>query len=222
MRFQPVYHAVLDTETVRIKGSGYVIYDIAWVISTTSGKVVKEESFLINGGVQAFAQSPWGKKLEAYPAITPIQWADALKALLSDIETYDIADILAYNAGYDKRAIAHTCSYFGVSLPDLPRWDCIQYLGCQSYMNTYRYCDWCDDHMHVTEKGYVKTCAQSAYGYYTKNPDFSEAHRALDDCHIELDLWQRARRQGKKLQHGIYSACWRIPQAKHRAVTARV
>jgi hypothetical protein len=50
----------------------------------------------------------------------------------------------------------------------------------------------------VTEKGNVKTNAETVYAYLTRDANYTEAHHALMDCEIEADILFKARKYRKK------------------------
>jgi hypothetical protein len=51
-----------------------------------------------------------------------------------------------------------------------------------------------------TKKGNLKMTAESIYCFISNNPEFKEAHTAVQDCKIEYEIYKYLRKRGLKRQ----------------------
>lgn len=108
--------------------------------------------------------------------------------------------VCAYNAKFDYTVLNdnmqayYGCDFFeeGVEVVD------IMTMALATICDTNKYVRWCQLNNMVTEKGNVKTNAETVYAYLTRDSDFVEAHHALQDCEIEADILFKARKYRKK------------------------
>jgi len=62
----------------------------------------------------------------------------------------------------------------------------------------------------------VQTSAECAYKFITKNLDFCEEHKGLEDVRIEVAVMASCYRTHKKIVNNINSSCWRKVQTKRQ------
>jgi hypothetical protein len=68
----------------------------------------------------------------------------------------------------------------------------------------------------ISPAGNLKTSAEVAYRYITKNADFSEEHTGLEDVRIETEILRKVLKGRMKYDTAINAGCWRIPQRRRK------
>lgn len=119
--------------------------------------------------------------------------------------------IYAHNAAFDVRALNNTCrvlsggkvKYFfpyGTEICDTLKM-ARQVLG---NMPTYR--KFCEENGYMTKHKTPRPrfTAEVIYRFITKDPDFAEAHRGLEDVLIEQEIYRYIMRQHKKCDKVLY------------------
>ena len=127
----------------------------------------------------------------------------------------------ANNAKFDYSVLnANANMYYGYDFfnNDVEVVD-IMTMALATICDTNKFVRWCQLNNMTTEKGNIKTNAETVYAYLTRDADFIEAHHALQDCEIEADIYFKARKYRKK-QHKKFAnpvfACpeWKKVQAR--------
>lgn len=141
------------------------------------------------------------------------------KQVKEDMEKFDCHIVCAYNLGFDKRALNNDCRYitgsmvrwffpYGTEFVDI--WN----MACSSFLRSKWFIKWAIKNNYVSEKGNIKTSAEVAYRYITKNTEFAEAHTGLEDCKIEMEILKKVLTGRMKYDTEINAGCWRIPQKR--------
>jgi hypothetical protein len=143
------------------------------------------------------------------------------KQLLADMKKYNTKRICAYNMGFDKRALDNTIRYVSKSwgrwfFPFGCEFQCIWNFACNTILNTKGYVDFALKNGLVSEANNVQTSAECAYKFITKNLDFCEEHKGLEDVRIEVAVMASCYRTHKKIVNNINSSCWRKVQTKRQ------
>ena len=73
----------------------------------------------------------------------------------------------------------------------------------------------------ISDKDNILTSAECAYKYITKNIDFKEVHKGLEDVEIEVAILAECYKQHKKMNTSINPSCWRKVQKKRRELDLR-
>lgn len=188
---------IVDTETTSIEkpfayNIGYIIYD------TEEKAVLLREDFVaeqIWHNRELFTTAYYADKREGY-----ISAMKARKCRLEKLgyitqrlrrlcKEYEVQAVYAYNAPFDERVMNFNCEWFKIINPfdDIPFYDIRGYVH-QFMAFTPDYQAYCDKHKHYTENGNYSTNAENVYRYMTQNIEFVEAHTALADCEIELEI----------------------------------
>ena len=141
------------------------------------------------------------------------------RELHTDMKTYSVKWVGAYNMGFDKRALNNVMRYTTKSFcrwffPFGTKFFCIWHMACQTLMNSRNYIRFAKENGLESEKGNILTSAESCYRYLKNMIDFSESHTGLEDVKIEIEIMAKCFATHKKIDKSINSACWRIPQAK--------
>lgn len=212
---------VLDTETAptetfsdgRVHPETSRVYDLGWIISDGEN-ILAERSFIIaetffNHALMNSAY--YTSKLPQYYEGMGREWKvvsflEAWRAFKQDVRDYGVSDVWAFNARFDEMACNATIrdysngfqSFFipyGIRVRDI--WD---YAG-GSVCNTTKYVKWCMENEKLTASNNPSTSAETIYQYLTGAIDFVENHTALQDCHCELFILNKARKRKQKTRH---------------------
>lgn len=219
---------ITDTETANMVNcplpydSGYLIIDLdTWEILVERSYVIAE----IYLDKELMSSAYYAKKLPIYEQDLKSgkremkRLLTVRKQLKEDMKNYDCNIVCAYNLGFDKRAFNNDCRYitnsrvrwffpYGVEYVD------IWHMACSSFLRSKWFIKWALKNGFVSEKGNIKTSAEVAYRYITKNTEFTEDHTGLEDCKIEMEILKKVLTGRMKYETSINSACWRIPQRR--------
>lgn len=125
---------------------------------------------------------------------------DFLMQFIRDIENYGITEIWAYNVAFDKSAIEDRLLGFSISKLMGFEWYDIMKSAVHNLYLSPKYVKFCTENGFVTEKGNLKSSAESGYAYISDNENFIEEHTGLADCKVEYKLYLKARAKKKKIK----------------------
>ena len=221
-------YLVIDTETCNTIEQP-LPYDVGYAICDRYGNIVLEKSFVV---AETFLDMAEVMQSAYYAEKIPKYWEDIKngtrvvksiwnirRELHSDMKTYDVKWVGAYNMGFDKKALNNVMRYTTKSFcrwffPFGTKFFCIWHMACQTLMNSRNYIRFAKENGLESEKGNILTSAESCYRYLKNMVDFSESHTGLEDVKIEIEIMAKCFATHKKIDKSINSACWRIPQAK--------
>lgn len=210
-------------------------YDYSYVLVDWDKNIYEERAFVI---ADIFLDEKELMKSAYYAEKIPQYWADiksgkrklvtlatAQRIAREDFKKYGIKKVFAYNVGFDRRAlnndVKHTTDnkykYFfpyGTEFHDIWRPACDLLLARPSYVKMALTNNW------VSAKGNILTNAECCYRYITKDVNFIEEHKGLEDVLIELEILLYCKRQHKKMDTTPYTACWRAVQKKRAEMGA--
>lgn len=200
--------AVLDIETVT---DARLAFDIAWILYDSKGNELERRNFLVGEIVDTpFAKiliqrdSFMKNKSQFYMNNNSFDVAslDVISDYFNGLaETYNAQLVMcAYNAKFDYTVLNDNMqAYYGYDFfIDSVEVVDIMTMALATICNTNKFVRWCQLNNMVTDKGNVKTNAETVYAYLTRDTDFIEAHHALADCEIEADIYFKARKYRKK------------------------
>lgn len=221
-------YLVIDTETCNTIEQP-LPYDVGYAICDRYGNIVLEKSFVV---AETFLDMAEAMQSAYYAEKIPKYWEDIKngtrvvksiwnirRELHSDMKTYGVKWVGAYNMGFDKKALNNVMRYTTKSFcrwffPFGTKFFCIWHMACQTLMNSRNYIRFAKENGLESEKGNILTSAESCYRYLKNMVDFSESHTGLEDVKIEIEIMAKCFATHKKIDKSINSACWRIPQAK--------
>lgn len=190
---------VIDTETIGL--SKRFAYDIGYVVATWNGKsyeLVKKEHFIIKQvfrNKELFETAYYAEKRPKYVSLLKGKSAKqkylghAFRKIRSDMKKYNVTRVFAYNSPFDNSVFQFNSKYFKIENPIKSiQWYDIKRVAHEYIHNTRQYRDFVKEHDRDTEKGYIKTNAETTYASIKNNSDFKEEHMGLQDCLIELDI----------------------------------
>ena len=221
------YVLVLDTETTntltdangRLDTSCVLMYDCGWSVVDTKGNVYEERSY-VNSDIfvherELMQSAYYAKKIPQYVADLRsgkrkmATTYEIRKAMLADLETYRIKEVVAHNASFDYNGLNTiqrwtTKSKYRYWFPyGIVVWDTMKMARDVIHkMPPYR--KFCEEHGLLTKNGRLSTTAENLYRFIIKDPAFKESHTGLEDVQIEREIMFYCFRQHKKMRKGLW------------------
>lgn len=203
--------AILDIETIT---DARLAFDIAWILYDSEGNKLESYNFLVREVMETpFAQILIrrdrfmkdkaqfymdGMAFHSFDIMSLVSIHDIFHAIAAKYNAKIV--MCAYNAKFDYSVLNDNMqAYYGMDFFD----DSIEIvdimtMALATICDTNKFVRWCQLNNRVTDKGNIKTNAETVYAYLTRNTDFIEAHHALADCEIEADIYFKARKYHKK------------------------
>lgn len=212
------YGIMIDTETCNTMDDPFC-YDIGFQVIDSKGRLYEEHSFVIREvfyGMQELMQTAYyAEKIPQY--VEDIQNGKRIltslfhvKQVLREVsERYDCKFISAHNARFDYKSLNTTQRYLTSSkyrylTPyGLEWWDTMkmaQDVICK--MPTYK--AFCEANGYKCKNGQLRKTAEILYRFITKDNDFQEEHKGLDDVDIERQILAYCVRQHKKMNRKLW------------------
>ena len=199
--------AILDIETLT---DARLAFDIAWILKDSKGRTLESHNYLVSEILDApFANilirrdSFMKNKAQFY-----IDGTFEVRSLASIHDIFHAAAkrynakivMCAYNAKFDYSVLNDNMNaYYGMNFfDDNVEIVDIMTMALATICDTNKYVRWCQLNNMTTDKGNIKTNAETVYAYLTRDTDFIEAHHALEDCEIEADIYFKTRKYRKK------------------------
>ena len=208
---------ILDCETIT---DARLAFDIAWIVCDSKGNELERYNALVGEiidaefGMELIKHDRFmGNKSDFYlDAIKndtiPVKFFEEIKNDFDAIgERYNARVVMcAYNAHFDYTVLNRNMEvYYGGKFKffndDVEIVDILT-MALATFCDSRNYVKWCLEKNFITDKGNVRTNAETAYAYLSRDVDFVEQHHALDDCHIESNIFFKTRSYKKKqLKH---------------------
>ena len=221
------YKIVLDCETApcdrtleEVTPINMLVYDLGWVVTDKRGKVYKTRSF-VNADIfldekELMKSAYYGRKIPEYwkdiksGKRTLTSFYNIRKALLEDIAEYDVTQLFAHNMRFDYGALTNTQRWLTKSKyryffpKNVEICDTLK-MARQVVANTPTYKKFCQDNGYMTKNNQVRLTAEILYRYITRDEDFEEEHKGLDDCLIEKEILAYCYRKHKKMEIRLWA-----------------
>lgn len=227
-----MYRIILDAETagevnnhstLRVYDLGYKVVDSDFNTVATRNFVVGEIFYnnqLMNTCYYK-NKLPQYKKEIAQGIRTVETFANIRKQFIADCKEYGIKQVWAFNAGFDRDALNATINFISNDIcnefmPHGIKWCDIAAPACELICKKESYFDFCLRNGYVSDKGNIRTTAETIYRYLTNNTDFVESHTGLKDVEIESEILFTCLKKRKKMSKEITNAAWRIPQKRFK------
>lgn len=194
---------VVDTETTSLDKP--FCYNVGYVIANADTlEVYVEKDFVVEQvwhNLPLFSTAYYASKRPLYVAdmrakrTTLKKWGYIMQEMKRDIAKYNVEIAYAYNSPFDDKVFAYNCDWFKTVNPieTLPFYD-IRAYAIKAYVdNDYK--AWCDTNECYTDSGNYSTTAETMYRYLFDDT-FEEAHTALADSRIELEILLGAKGEG--------------------------
>ena len=225
---QNEWFIVIDTETAD-SIQRPLPYDVGYKLMNKKGEIAVARSFVVYeifvGQKEMMKSAYYAEKIPQYEVDLKsgerklARLYTVRKQILEDMEQYKTNLVYAYNMNFDRRALNNDQAFttenrYKYFFPYGTEFRCIWNMACQvllarpSYIKTALAQGW------VSAKGNILTNAECAYRYISKDYEFEEAHKGLDDVNIEAEILLACYRQHKRMETKPYQACWRLVQKK--------
>jgi hypothetical protein len=215
---------ILDTETANHDGD---VYDVGFVIADRTGKIHAEYNALVR---EVFTDGErmmgafYAKKIFSHYApmlndgtIKLEAWETVAAAVRSAAAEWGVKTVAAYNLGFDERVLrgmGHkfgTAPLFAEGTRELDLWQ----FACEVRLNKATYRKIALAQGWVSAKGNIKTGAEFAHRFLSRDFGFIEDHTALSDARIEAAIMAECFRTKKKIPYNVSNAMpWRMVQRK--------
>lgn len=210
---------VLDVETTLATDNETIIFDIGWAISEPSNQefvmlrsFVVKETFL---NMKLMERAHYFEKYTRYVEklasgeMQLVPFNKIVETLNNDISTYNVNNMYAYNAGFDKGAIEKTNEYINPLTTLTYNMQCIMSAAAGSVMKTKKYITTCIENNWLTEtEKNVSTNAQTLWRYISGDYDFIEEHTGLEDAIIETKILWHVLGRAKRSDFTIGTNNW--------------
>ena len=213
----------LDTEACDLAGN---VYDVGYTIHNRKGEILTTYNALV---AEIFTDASkmmgafYARKLFTHYApmldrgdIALVSWADIVAQIQSDVSTFGVNVLAAYNLGFDRRVMRQTNSLLGngAILPAMDMLDIWQF-ACETKLSTLTYKQIAKQNGWVSQAGNIRTGAEYAYRFCSGDHGFIEDHTALSDAIIETDILTACYSSKKSVPYNIMNAQpWRIVNEK--------
>ena len=213
------YVMILDVETNRDQE----ICDLGFLIGDLEGNIVAKRAFMVKEHFQVpfyfeRLRPLYRERLKDpnYP-----MWLASAKKVGMEIEKairhFRVAEVYAYNAGFDKRKVEQLANKFDFPNPlRNVEVDCLWFWSAQTIFQQKSFVNFANEHNFLTEKGNIKTSAEVCYAYINGIPEFEEEHTGLEDCVIEYEIFLHCKKQRKFRAKGICHNPWLLVQSKEQ------
>ena len=219
------YYLILDVETANGLEQP-LVYDIGGVVADKRGNVYEKFSFVIRDIFvlerELMRTAYYADKIPEYVYglrngdREMVDFYQARRYILNLMEQYNIHDVAAYNAHFDRNALNTTQRWLTKSksryfFPYNTNFICIWNMACQTICQRKTYKEFCETNQYISKRGTnYSTSAETVYKYLTINPDFIEEHKGFDDVLIETYIMRRCFESHKKMPNGkgIRRNCW--------------
>ena len=226
------YYLALDTETANGLDDA-LVYDIGGAIIDKRGNVYETFSFTIRDIFvyerELMRTAYYANKIPSYVrehhegTRKMINFCEARKYILDLMREYNITDVCAYNANFDRNALNTTQRWLTKSkyryfFPRNTNFICIWNMACQTLCQRKTYKEFCEKNQLFSGNGHgtnkkarnLSTSAENVYRYLILNPNYEEEHKGIDDVKIETYIFARCFAAHKAFPHGkgIRRNCW--------------
>ena len=188
---------VFDTETISVDKR--FCYNVGYVIFNTEERVILcKKEYIVQQcwhNLALFATAYYADKRPLYVSAmrgkraTMDKWGYIMRDMKRDIREHHVEYAYAYNSPFDDEVFAFNCDWYKTSNPldTIPVLD-IRGPVSEFITNTQDYCDFCETYRRLTDSGNYSGNAETVYQYITQDTEFIEAHTALADSEIEMEI----------------------------------
>lgn len=230
------YTLILDTETVsNNKGFslyGNYVFDIGatlCVIEDSNITILENLNYLVEEIYKDedlmknyfFGEDRLNSFYKENNDIEICSWNKIIELFKKIIEDLEIEDYAAFNITFDMNSIQSTCDKLKTDNPfkDLTKVD-LYNKSCQALADDENYKIFCVENGRVTEKGNIKSDAESVFAYLFNAPSIIESHTALLDAILETKIYQWLLKEEKEqdtfFEDTPNTQAWRLVQYKKR------
>lgn len=226
------YYLVLDTETANGLDQP-LVYDVGGVVTDKQGRIYEKFSFVVRDIFvyeRALMQTAYyANKIPEYVEDihnrerVMMDFYEIRRYILNLMKKYNITDVAAYNAHFDRNALNTTQRWLTKSrsryfFPYGTNFVCIWNMACQTLCQRITYRRFCEENQLFSGNGHgtdkkahnISTSAENVFRYLILNPEYQEEHKGLDDVLIETEIMRRCFSSHMAMPYGkgIRRNCW--------------
>lgn len=212
------FHILMDTETANGLDCP-MNYNTAWSVIDQHGNVYENFNF-INKDIffdrpELMQSAYYAHKIPQYleqierGEIKVATWYEIREAFRKCCEKYRIKAVIAHNARFDYRSCTmtqryETCSKYRYFFPKgVEIWDTLAMArDVVAPMPTYR--KWCEANGYTLKNGQPRLTAEILFRFITKDNEFVEEHKAMEDVEIEREIFWYCIRKHKAMRRKAF------------------
>lgn len=224
------YYLVLDTETANSLDDA-LVYDLGGCVVDKRGTIYAQFSFTIRDIFvyerEMMQTAYYADKIPSYVkehhegTRKMVSFYDARQYVLALMREYNITDVCAYNANFDRNALNTTQRWLTKSkyryfFPRNTNFICIWNMACQTICQRKTYKEFCETNNFTSNRKGApdarnySTSAETVYRYLMLDANYEEEHKGIDDVKIETYIFARCIAAHKAFPYGkgIRRSCW--------------
>lgn len=187
-------YCTFDTETLggAVGNTIVPIYHLGGIIHDRMGNIIAIFNYLIMEHFENIRDSYYGKnKIPTYlkmiddgVATAVATEEEAIEAVNSLLNFYNVKFLMAYNSGFDLgktkcKALIKDRQFIDIWL-----------MTVQTITHRKKYANFCVENGFIARsKRSVSTTAETVYAYLTNNREYKEEHTAFEDSKIEMEIF---------------------------------
>lgn len=209
--------ALIDTETTNTIDCPFC-YNVAWAIIDLHGNVYARYNFVnkdIFRDASLMSSAYYVEKIPQYleqiaaGEIKVASWFEIRMALLESCREFGVKAIIAHNARFDYRSCTTTQRYETASKyryffpKGVEIWDTLA-MSRDVIVSKASYKKFCIENGYICKNGQPRATAEILYRYISGEQGFEEAHRAMEDVEIEMQIFWYCVRQHKAMRRKAF------------------
>lgn len=227
-----MYRIILDTETAGnvMQHDTLRVYDFGFVLVDSKFDTVLERRYFVSeifNDHELMNSAYYAKKLPKYyqalanKEVEIRPWLAIMKEFAELCKAYNVKEVWAYNAGFDRDATNATTKALSNGfktwfMPYGVQWKCIHHAATSTLCNSKHYFKFAHDNGMISSKGNLQTNAECVYAYLMNDASYKEEHTALEDAKIEAAILAKIKRRHQKTSVNPSRFAWRKPQEKYQ------
>lgn len=220
--------AIFDTETTSLEKP--FCYNIGYVIAEeASSKVLVKREYVVEQvwhNTMLFSTAYYAEKRPLYVSamrrhtVEMTKFGYICQQMIRDFKAYNVERAFAYNSAFDEKVFAFNCDWFKCNNPfdNVPISDIRGF--AHHFLITDNFKAFCEENGEFTDSGNYSTTAETMFRYLTGDTEFNEAHTALDDSLIEMEILTICLEAGADI-NGDYQAFKSIPREVEKPFTVK-
>lgn len=221
---------VFDTETTSLDKP--FCYNVGYTIINTIDRIaIVSRDFIVEQvwhNLPLFSSVYYADKRPLYIAemrkhkTIMDKWGHIMQQMKRDIKSYNVESAFAYNSPFDDKVFTFNCDWFKTQNPfdTLPIYDIRGYAN-QFITHETEFIEFCEEYSRFTDSGNYSATAETVFQYITANPEFIEAHTALNDSEIEAEILLYCLDKGAEL-NTEYEVKRILPRRKAKPFTVKI
>lgn len=214
----PYFHILMDTETANGLDCP-MNYNTAWSVIDQHGNTYENFNF-INRDIffdrpELMQSAYYAHKIPQYleqierGEIKVATWYEIREAFRKCCEKYNIKAVIAHNARFDYRSCTmtqryETCSKYRYFFPKgVEIWDTLA-MARDVVAPTPIYRKWCEKNGFTLKNGQPRLTAEILFRFISKDLDFVEEHKAMEDVNIEKEIFWYCIRKHKAMRRKAF------------------